>query len=227
MFSQITTHVQDALARLITQYKTATNFQSLITAFVEQIQVIEDSLVDMNTLRYLGGAQGQQLDNIGEIVGLPRPAGLSDAAYQLELLGQIKINISQGQPEQVIQVFQLFTGTNQVRLFEEFPAEILVESSYNPPDQATINSLLIILGNTAPAGVRVNGIVVYDSVAPFAYRANIAPGSGYGTVSDPTIGGKYGSLKRAIYPFGYGVNNTQIKGYGTKLDPLIGGSYAD
>lgn len=226
MFTQITTHVQQALARLLYQYAIATNFQKLLTAFVQQVQVIENALVDMNTLRYLNDAVGQQLDNIGEIVGLPRPPGLSDAAYRLELLGQVKINISQGQPEQVIQVFALFTGEMQVRLFEMFPAAIKVESSYYPPDQDTVNSLFKVLGQTAPAGVRIAEIVSYDPVSPFAYRVNVAPGAGYGSLSSPGMGGKYGTLFRARFPFGYAGTNPQIMGYGTLQDPLVGGSYA-
>jgi hypothetical protein len=225
MFIEIMDHVEEGLARLIYQYSNATNLQSLLTSFILQVQVIENVLTDMNNLRYLGQASGQQLDNIGEIVGIPRPIGTSDAAYFLEILGQIKINISQGQPEQIIQVFLLFTGVTQVRLFEEFPAEVLVESTYNPPDQTTLNNLLDVLGQTSPAGVRINGLVVYDATSPFAYRVNVAPGAGYGTVSDPTVGGKYGTLRRAVYPFGYGVSNPNIMGYGTKLDPLVGGAY--
>lgn len=225
MFTNIPNHVQQALARLITQYRGKPNIIGLITAFVQQLQIIENSLSDMNILRYINDAVGQQLDNIGKIVGLPRPPGLSDSAYRLELLGQIKINISQGQPEQIIQVFLLFTMADQVRLFEEYPAEVLVESSYNPPDQDTLNSILRILGQTAPAGVRINGLVVYDDTSPFSYRVNLAPGLGYGSVGTPGVGGKYGTIKRAIYPFGYGVNSTKIIGYGTRRDPLIGGAY--
>lgn len=219
MFTIITNHVQAGLKRLITQYFNAINFQKSLTAFIEQIQKIEDELADMNIFRYLSDAYGEQLDNIGKIVGLPRPPGMADTPYRLEIYGQIKINISQGQSEQLIQVYALFTGTTQVRLFEHFPAEVQVASAYEPPDQNTTNSLIKTLNRTAPAGVAINCLIAYDPLFPFAYRVNVAPGSGYNT-------GKYPKLKCPIYPFGYVGNSSFIKGYGTRLDPLIGGSYA-
>jgi hypothetical protein len=227
VFTPINNHVQLALSKLITQYQNSKNLKALITAFSEQIQIIEDTLGDMNVLRYLPYATGQQLDNIGKIVGLPRPPGLSDAQYTLELYGQIKINTSQGQPEQAIQVFQLFTMVPQVRLFEFFPGDVLIESQYVPPDDTSFNTIMRILGEVLPAGVRPSGLVSYDPTNPFTYAGVMLPARGYGSVSTPGVGGKYGTLRRPFNgPFGYGVNNTSIKGYGTRKDPIVGGAYA-
>ena len=193
MFAPITTHVQDAVARLITQYKNSPNIIGVITVFAQQIQVIENALINMNILRYLNGASGVQLDNIGSIVGIARTTGQTDAQYINDIFAQIKINTSDGQPEQVIQTFQLFTGTAQVRLFEFFPGEVLIESEYYPPDIPTVNSLFAILDEVLAAGVAAVGVVCYDSVAPFAYRVSDSPGVGYGTNKDPLVGGAYAS----------------------------------
>ncbi len=219
MFSQITTNIQDALDRLITQYRGKSLITNLITAISAQFQIIEDQLINMNITRYLNMASGIQLDHIGSIVGISRVTGTPDAQYRLEIFGQIKINTSDGQPEQVIQTYQLFAQVMQVRLFELYPGEVIVESEYLPPDQASVNQIIKILGETLPAGVNVNGIVSYDSLVPFAYRLYVSPGSGYGT-------GKYAGIHRAKFPFGYGVNNKSIQGYGSVQDPLVGGSYS-
>lgn len=224
MFIQITTYVQDAISRLLTEYKSAANFTKIISVIVNQIQLIENALVDMNIKRYLNAATGQQLDNIGKIVGFPRPPGMSDDMYRLELYGQIKINISQGQPEQIIQVFLLFTQTSFVILIEDFPGEVWLDTSWVPPDQPTLNTTLRIVNEAAPAGVRVAGLVVSDPDDPFAYDGTLL-GFGYGVTSDLSIGGKYGVTMTAIYPFAYAGNSSDL-GYGATADPIIGGSYA-
>jgi hypothetical protein len=227
MFTPIPNHVQAALARLITQYQQSPNIQGLIASIVTPIQDIENALTDMNNLRYLPDATGAQLDVIGVIVGLPRAPGTSDAQYLLQLYGQIKINTSQGQPEQAIQTFMLFTGVSQVRLFETPPGQVIFNSTYNPPNAQAVSSLFQTLLDVLPAGVRPSEIVVMDPVSPFSYAGNVAPRGGYGTVSDSSVGGKYGFLIRQNNgPFGYGVSNAAIQGYGTRRDSLVGGEYS-
>lgn len=225
MFTQINNYVQQGLARLITQYVASPNLRSLLTSFILSAQTIEDELTDMNNLRYLGQAQGVQLDNIGEIVGLKRAPGQSDASYTQAIYGQIKINTSEGQPEQIIQAFLLFTGVSQVRLFEEYPATVLLESTFVPVDQAHVNSLSSLVRQVFPAGVKLDGIVSYDPVTPFAFRVFLAPGSGFGTVANPGVGGKFGTIKRFRLPFGFAGTNPNLRGFGTVLDPLVGGGF--
>lgn len=218
MFTPIPSYVAAALTRLITEYKGASNLQKLLTALILPLDGIEGALTDMNMLRYLPGAFGAQLDLIGRIVGLKRPAGMADAQYILELYGQIKINTSQGQPEQAIQVFQLFSGASQVRLFEFFPARIQLQSAYSPPDQMTVDTIINAVDAAMPAGVPTEGFVTYDPVIPFVYAGVLSPAAGYGT-------GKYATLNRHKYLFGYAGVNPAIKGYGAKEDPLVGGVY--
>ena len=224
MFTPINNHVEQAIARLVTQYKNAPNLQGLITAIVEQIQIIENSLTDMNTLRYLPDAQGQQLDNIGQIVGIARPAGMSDALYLNLILGQIKINTSQGQPEQVIQLFLLLTGAPFVILYEGANAEILLESSFQVPDQPTADNLIETISQATPAGVRVDGIVSFDPTMAFAYDGPL-PGFGYDDGSQ-TVGGKYAELwEYAGGGFAYDGSDPSGLGDGSLSDPLCGGTY--
>lgn len=224
MFTPITTHVADALARLLTEYQNSPNFHGLCEAMLGPIQDIENALVGMNTLRYFPNAQGAQLDTIGVIVGLPRPAGASDLLYSQLLAGQIAENISQGQPEQAIQVFLLFTQTNFAFLYEEHNAGVLIESTWLPPDQAAVDSLIVILQNTLPAGVRCDGIVSYDETMSFAYDGDM-PALGYDDGSQ-TVGGMYAQLWEYEGPgFAYAGDDPTGQGYGTLLDPLAGGCY--
>lgn len=223
MFNPIVNYVGDALKRLLTQYFDSPNFQGLLTAMIKPMQDIESTLTDMNTLRYLPNAQGAQLDIIGEIVGIKRPPGASDALYLQYIYGKIKENFSQGQPEQVIQVFQLFTGAGLV-IYKEGVAGFVLSSAWVPPDQATLDNIITILQNTAPAGVRCDGIISFDATNAFAYDGNL-PGAGYDDGSQ-TVGGKYAQLYEFLGPgFAYDGNDSTGEGYGTLFDPLAGGAY--
>lgn len=224
MFSPIPNNIQQALARLLTQYSNAPNLQGLLKAMLSQIQGIEQVLTDMNNLRYIPNAMGAQLDLIGALVGIKRPPGASDAVYLQLIQGQIAINTSDGQPENAIQVFLLFTQTSFVFFYEEANAGVLMEGVWVPPNQAAVDSLITTLQNTLPAGVRCDGIVQCDETIPFAYDG-IFPGAGYDDGSQ-IVGGKYAKLWEYKGPgFAYAGADRTGQGYGTLFDPLAGGSY--
>lgn len=224
MFNPIPNHVQQALARLVTQYKNSTNLQNLLSALIGPIQGIESALTDMNSLRYMAEAQGVQLDVIGIIVGLTRSGGQSDSSYRLALQGQIKINISQGQPEQIIQAYKLFTGSPFVILDEYHNASFILESDFTPSSQAEADQLILTIKQAAPVGVRIDELICFDPTEAFAYAGSM-PGKGY---DDGTglVGGKYPAAFQYIGPgFAYAGNDPTGMGYGSDRDPLAGGAY--
>lgn len=225
MFNPISTHITDALARLMTQYQDAPYLRGFIQSIVGPVQEIEDSLGGMNTLRLLASATGIQLDNIGTIVGMARTPGDSDTIYRHKLYAQIKINTSEGQPEQAIQMYKIFTEAMLVLLYEFFPGSVMIESDYMPPDQPTVDLLLNILSEVLPAGVRPLGIVSFDETEAFAYDGTLA-GLGYGTASDSSVGGKYPMLFLRNTFFEYDGSDPGGAGYGSVSDPLVGGLYA-
>jgi hypothetical protein len=187
MFTPITDHAEQAIARLMSQYQDADNFKNLIRGLNVPTQEIEGVLTDLNNKRRLAVATGVQLDLIGTIVGLAREPGDSDDVYRNKLYGQIKINTSQGQPEQAIQTYQLFTGAALVILLEWFPAAISLQSEYFPADQAEVDFLLEILSQVLPAGVRPDSITAFDSTEAFAMDGSL-PGLGFGDEDDPSVG---------------------------------------
>lgn len=225
-FTPVPDYVVAALARLISQYQQKPNIAGLLGALVSPLNDLELAATQLNTLRQLLTATGQNLDNIGKILGLARFPGDSDSIYRNKLIAQVKINTSQGQPEFAIQTFQLFTMALQVLLFEFFPGSIIMESDYIPPDQATVDLLLNILNEVLPAGVRPYGIVSFDPVSSFAYNGPLQ-GQGYGANGDPsTGGGKYAHLYTRNTFFQYAGVDPTGGGYGSSIDPLVGGRYA-
>lgn len=225
MIPLIPNHADLAIARLISQYANAENLQNLIRALIVPVQEIEGVLEQLNLLRQLAIATGIQLDLLGTIIGLARFPGDSDDLYRQKLYAEIKVNTSQGQPEQAIQTYQLFTSAALVILTEFFPAEIIIASEYMPPDQDTVDLLLSILNKVLPAGVRADGIISFDPTEAFAYDGSL-PGLGYGTVGDPSVGGKYPFLFTHNQFFEYAGNDGNGLGYGSTDDPLVGGWYA-
>ena len=76
-----------------------TNLQKIIKAIASQAQKINTQQQLLQTMRYLNTAQGVQLDGLGQILGLARIPGESDASYREALQFQIFINQSHGTPE--------------------------------------------------------------------------------------------------------------------------------
>lgn len=225
MFDPITNHVEQALGRLITQYKDRPNIRGLMSALIKPIQKIEDTLVQMNTLRSLDNAIGQNLDNLGTILGLARFPGDGDTTYRNKLKAKVKLNTSEGEPERIIETFQLFTGATQVILHEHYPAEVFIDSDYLIPNQETVDIILGILESVAAAGVRIGGFVSFDPSESFAFDGPL-PGLGFGNESDPLAGGMFGTEWERDTFFEFEGNDTKGAGFGSEDDPLVGGRFS-
>ena len=65
--------IDKGVARLAYQFKDSSKFQEFLEAFLQQLQDLKASDLQLLNERYLDVAVGVQLDGIGEIVGLPRP----------------------------------------------------------------------------------------------------------------------------------------------------------
>lgn len=163
MSSKITDHVTQALGRLIEQFKTSDNFKEMITAFVDQIQDIEDAAYDVYTLRYIETAEGVQLDELGLIVGESR-LGKTDEEYRAALLFRVFINMSNGEPERMITAFRTFTEADKIKFYELYPAAVhLISDGSTVPD-----NLISALENVAPAGVEVTAAITYGVDFPLS-----------------------------------------------------------
>jgi hypothetical protein len=96
---KITTHVADAVARLLSQHqKPNTIARQKITG--DRAQVLENSLYTM-ALTALAGRAGDQLDGVGGMVGQARE-GMSDSDYRLWIAARILVNQSSGTGEDLL-----------------------------------------------------------------------------------------------------------------------------
>ena len=115
----ISDHTDAAYARLAAEFKGDDKplIQGLLYSFVLQHQGMEDALKQMLEDRTIDTAVGMQLDGIGFIVGEDRQ-GRTDDVYRIALKARIGRNTSEGTPEDILNVFNLLSGSTKTMLIE-------------------------------------------------------------------------------------------------------------
>ncbi len=170
MITQITDHIVRAKQLLPEQFKNKPNIENRLTLFAGKIQELETVFFQLLNERLLANAVGQQLDNLGTILGELR-AGRNDAGYKAALAVKIKINVSSGTPETSISVMAALTNATNVLYVPFYAAAFELRSNGGVIPLNLIENILLI----APAGVAVS-ITVYGAVTnPFTFDQ---PGSG-------------------------------------------------
>ena len=180
----IPNYFERAVALLASQFQiknpdgSLTNLQKVVQALTAQAQVINTQEQLLATMRYLNTAQGVQLDGLGQILGLPRIAGQSDASYRQDLQFQIFVNQSNGRPEDVIQILKFLTDATTIWYTELYPASyqmatnglagldaVLVPGT-NPSD------LVAEIQKVSPAGVSFAALTATYNVVPFVFSSD-------------------------------------------------------
>lgn len=177
----ITTHNQDAKNRLLEQYKKEPGIEGLIESyFGNQIQDLEDVLQLFFDRLNISISEGVQLNGIGRIINQDR-LGLTDELYRLFIRGRIGANVSEGDIERLIEVWQTITQANLVKLEEIFPAEVNLATDVALPDNL-IDIAFALIQNVSGAGIGV-GITTFLPEDAFAFDG-----------ADPAITKGFGKL---------------------------------
>lgn len=228
MATEINNHVAQAIDRLVQQYKGKERIEGLITAFVTGTQNLESVYQDLLANRAIDTSFGTNLDRIGDIVGISRNYNEIDDDYRIRINTQILINISNGEPERAIEIFQRLTGASLVIYGETFPAGVTVFGDASKSDQDEINQIFTQMERVVPAGVRIDHLGEFDTNEPFSMDGSL-PGFGFGDLNDASIGGKLGSLwiyNQIEFAFGsltVADQDATGGGFGTIDDVLVGG----
>ena len=226
----ISTHIEDALLRLLEQYKDKEKLEGTITAIVQQFQDLEDTTFSLVVGRELATAVGVQLDLLGTIVDLDRVSGQSDARYRTLLYVKIGQNTSQGAPEKLISVYKLLTGADIVFYQNLTHASVLlgvdrnIDPNDDPDDVAFVYNNL---ENVAAGGVRIDYLTCFspnDDSFAFAGTNPNAVGLGFGNTLNPSDGGKLAKIHRLIKPFAFAGLSVNRGGFGSVRGPLTGGN---
>lgn len=185
--TEISNHKEVALARLREQYKDLPNLEALLVPMLIQIQELETVFIDLRDKRSIYDSVGAQLDAWGVVLNRARN-GLSDSDYRLVLLGEVAVNVSKGTPEDMIQVFRIFTQPTYVSLNEIFPAKLQLTSVGGVPI-GSVDDIKDAVRRACPAGVAIDLFTTAPG-NPFVFLGDPDPnGRGFGDANDPSVGG--------------------------------------
>lgn len=194
--TQITTHVQDALNRLMQQYKNKENIAKFYTAFIEQVQKLENATFVLDAGRQLFDgtvtpAIGAQLDVIGEIVGIQRN-GLQDDEYILFIFGKIAENFSDTTVPTIVNIISYVFQAQQVKIQEIYPAGIAIQVLGTPIEPRLYPIAVNLIQTALGAGINLVFTGASPTVNVFRFYApDTGPNNGFGDVGNPATGGVF------------------------------------
>jgi hypothetical protein len=166
-YEKKTTHIDEGLDNLVDQFEGSPLFNALLTSFLEQIQDLEDALSDVLTETTVESSVGAQLDALGSIVGEDR-AGRNDLQYSTALRARLILNVSEGTPENIIDLIRAIAGDVTVQIFENFPASFLA-TIVDPidPTEVDVTQIGALVASGRPAGIE--GVVTFGVIPAFQY----------------------------------------------------------
>ncbi len=227
MISKITTHQSDALKRLMQQFKgeKAPNLIKILNIYLPFIQELEDEVFKLLDALNIDTQVGAFLDFIGEIVGLTRVSGTTDARYRQLLKAKIGTNTSEGLPEQAIAVFKILTQSEFVHFIDMFNGNISLTGTAFFTDQDLINDLFNDMDAVLAAGVRMPFFVCADETEAFAFAGPGPAALGFDDGTG-TLGGKLAIEYTKQLPFAFDGVDTETGGFGAgAADPFVGGVF--
>lgn len=179
--------VEAGLARLVTQFRQQPKIEAVLRSLLGSVQEAQEAIESLRNGRALRHAVGAQLDGIGQIVGLERGT-MGDEEYRHRLGIQIRVNLANGTPEDILETLALVLGrTVGIRLTETFPAEmtVVVEQSVPyPAGKAAAETLRQI----KPAGVRALLEWGADPATMFCFEGGVGLGFDEGLFTDVEAG---------------------------------------
>lgn len=184
--THITDHEDQALARLTSMFRDQTLIEGMLRSFVGQYQDSEDTIDDLLTDRTIDTAIGQQLDGYGQIVGELRN-GRDDDTYRIALKARTGRNTSEGTPDDILNVFNLLSGSTSTQLIE-YVAVITLTANVDFSSIAA--EVKAFTQKVLPAGVRLDYVSSMSASPAFGFLG--VPGaSGFEDSTAPGGGGTF------------------------------------
>ena len=140
-------HEVTAEARFTSLFQKAENTKAILGTYVRQVQLWEDCLWTVINGRLLENATGIRLDTLGALVGEARD-GRGDTDYRQAIKMRIRVNLSRGHDEDVLQVAALAHASPEY--WEDYPAGWILETI----NVVAPNSVAKALRSTRSAGTR-------------------------------------------------------------------------
>ncbi len=157
--TESTDFVTRALAKLPEQFKGRVKFAAFLSSFIEQAQDVEAVLFEIVNETHLETAVGESLNVLGRIVGEDRQ-GLDDDAYRLRIKARIRLNLSSGTVEDILEILALVLGSSYVSELQAYAPASFRLDIYGPMDTPTSEYIAQIVSEARAAGV--GGLLVYS-----------------------------------------------------------------
>lgn len=126
------TNVEDTGVNLFIEiYKDKAKFEAWLRSYLSEVQALETAVWEVINERAFPNAIGQQLTNIGKIVGQGRTTS-DDVNFLIDVKAKIATNISKGLPDNLLELTRillpvLVSGSDDYTLTEYFPAQVVIE----------------------------------------------------------------------------------------------------
>lgn len=153
--ARVTDHVEQGLERLLVQYKNKPRLRAWLSAYLKQVQDLEDAIFEMRVKRFIDSAEGVQLDIIGRVVGEGRNSR-DDALFRLFLRARIRINRSLGTNKDIFDVMGIISSS-PFTFLEYPPATLAIELSEIPDFDPVL--LLGLVREAKAGGVGISFVV--------------------------------------------------------------------
>lgn len=183
------TPTEKALSRVIYRFENSPKFKLLIGAFTKEFDELAQSREQLSIMRTLGNAQGQQLTNIGEMVGMPRPTGESDERYRWMVHAKIFINTTNMTVDGTAKLVSFVLGGTKVTytLLNNLAPRFNIDRELTNLETELIHLV------PSPLGIEVAIGKTPDPDTSFSFYED-PDGLGFGDINNPAIGGDFASL---------------------------------
>lgn len=131
------------------QYWDSPLFVSLLDSQSKQLQVLQNTLQDMLTKVNIFDAEGLVLDDLGDVVQIPRLPSEDDNTYRNRILAAISSKTGYGTPNDIISVSKSLTRATYCVYWEHYPANYVIEVN----GTNIVDTLTIDLKTISPAAV--------------------------------------------------------------------------
>lgn len=128
---------------------------ALLRAYLRQVQIIEDTVWDVLDRYTITGADTARLDVLGRIVGQPRYWS-DDEIYRAVIRGKIRANRSRGLTEDIVEVVQAVTPTDDTVHVEHYSPATAYVWAEAPIADNIATALEFLLPKTRAAGVQLH-----------------------------------------------------------------------
>lgn len=175
--------LEEAIERVVEQFKGKEKFEALVTALTDQATAVQTALLGILNDTNIATVTGDQLDGLGAIVGEER-FGRDDDAYRLAIRARIILNFSRGTADDIINLIRALIGNYTVKIREYFPASFIAEvieevdtAELTPATLATVGALI-----DEARGAAIGSDVLFHVETPFRYDSG--PGYDLGEYAD-------------------------------------------